>query len=72
MIYIRKCFAYVLLWYHVFYISFLSRFEFLFVYDAGVCSNFIDTHVTVQPSQSPLAEETVLPPLYILASFVKG
>ena len=70
MIYIRKCFTYILLWYHVFYISLLSHFEFLFVYDAGMRSNFIDINVTVQLSQSPLAEETVLPLLYILASFV--
>ena len=28
----------------------LSHFEFIFVHDVRVCSNFIDLHVAVQPS----------------------
>ena len=32
----------------------LSHFEFIFVYDVRVCSNFIDLHVTVQFSQHHL------------------
>ena len=49
----------------------LIHFEFIFVYGVWECSNFILLHVALQVSPTPLIEETVFPPLYILASFVK-
>ena len=50
----------------------LSQFEFIFVYGVRVCSNFIDLHQAVPTFPTPLAEETVFSPLYILASFFDG
>ena len=49
----------------------LSHFEFIFVYGERVCSNFIYMRLSNFPV--PLAEETVIFPLYqyILASFVE-
>ena len=68
MIYVRECFAYVLLWCQVLCLSLLSHFGFIFVGSVRVCSNFIDLHAAVQLSQ-PLAEEVIFFPFYILASF---
>ena len=47
----------------------LSHFEFIFVYDVQMCSNFIDLHVAVQLSQHDLLKRLscfhgmFLPPL---------
>ena len=49
----------------------LSHFEFIFVYDVRVYSNFIDLRAAVQFSQHNLLKRLVFLPLYILASFVK-
>ena len=50
----------------------LSHFEFIFMYGVRVCSKIIDLHVAGCPTfPTPLAEETVFTPLYILASFVE-
>ena len=50
----------------------LSHFEFIFVYDVRVCSNFIDLHVTVQLSQYSLLKRlSFLHCMYVLASFVE-
>ena len=35
----------------------LSHFEFIFVYDVRVCSNFIDLHAVVQLSQQHLLKK---------------
>ena len=43
--------------------------EFIFVFGIRVCSNFIDLHVAVPASPTPLAEETIVSPLYILSFF---
>ena len=49
----------------------LIHFEFIFVYGVRECSNFILLHVAVHFfSPATLIEETIFPPLYILASFV--
>jgi len=45
--------------------------EFIFVYDIRVCSNFIDLHAAIPAFPTPLAEETIFSPLYILSSFAK-
>ena len=50
----------------------LIHFEFIFVYGVRKCSNFILSHVAVQFSQHHLLKRLSLPPLYILASFVKN
>ena len=50
----------------------LIHFEFIFVYGVRKCSNFILLHVAVQFSQHHLLKKVSLPPLYILASFVKN
>ena len=47
----------------------LIHFEFIFVYGVRKHSSFILLRVAVQFS-STTVEETVFPPLYILASFV--
>ena len=47
----------------------LSHFEFIFVQDMRVCSNFIDLHAAVQLSQHHLAEDFSH---FILASFEIG
>ena len=49
----------------------LSHFEFIFLSGVRMCSNFIDLHVAIPIFLTPLAEETILSPLYILASFVE-
>ena len=49
----------------------LSHFEFIFVSGVKMCSNSIDLHVAIPTFLTPLAEETIFSPLYILASFVK-
>ena len=49
----------------------LIHFEFVFVYDARKCSNFILLQVVDQFSQHHFVKEIVFSPLYILASFVK-
>ena len=48
------------------------HFEFIFVYSVRKCSNFILLHVAVQFSQHFLLKSLSLPPLYILAPFVKN
>ena len=48
------------------------HFEFIFVYDVRKGSNFILLHVAVQFSQHHLLKRLSLPPLYILAPFVKN
>ena len=50
----------------------LIHFEFIFVYGVRKCSNFILLHVAVQFTQHHLLKRLSLPPLYILASFVKN
>ena len=50
----------------------LIHFEFIFVYGVRKCSSFILLHVAVQFSQHHLLKRLSLPPLYILASFVKN
>ena len=50
----------------------LIHFEFIFVYDDRKCSNFILLHVAVQFSQHHLLKRLSLPPLHIVASFVKN
>ena len=50
---------------------FLIHFEIIFVYGVRKCSSFI-LHVAVQFSQHNLLKRLSLPPLYILASFVKN
>ena len=50
----------------------LMHFEFIFVYGVRKYSNFILLHVAVQFSQHHLQKRLSLPPLYILASFVKN
>ena len=50
----------------------LIYFEFIFVYGVRKCSNFILLHAAVQFSQHHLLKRLSLPPLYILASFVKN
>ena len=52
--------------------SSLIHFEFIFVYGVRKCSNFILLHVAVQLSQHHLLKRLSLPPLYILAAFVKN
>ena len=49
----------------------LIHFQFIFVYGVMKCSNFI-LHIAVQFSQHHLLKRLSLPPLYILASFVKN
>ena len=48
------------------------HFELFFVYGVRKGSNFILLHVAVQFSQHHLLKKLSLPPLYILASFVKN
>ena len=50
----------------------LIHFEFIFVYGVRKCSHFILLHVAVQFSQHHLLKRLSLPPLNILASFVKN
>ena len=50
----------------------LIHFEFIFVYGVRTCSNFTLLHIAVQFSQHYLMKRLSLPPLYILASFVKN
>ena len=50
----------------------LIHFEFIFVYVVRKCSNFILLHVAGQFSQHHLLKRLSLPPLNILASFVKN
>ena len=50
----------------------LINFEFIFVYDARKCSNFIRLHVSCPVFPAPLIEEAVFALLYILAYFVKS
>ena len=47
----------------------LNHFEFIFVYDVRVCSNFIDLHAAVQLSRYYLLKRLFFP-LYT-ASFVE-
>ena len=56
------------------YLTFRSSIHFEFIFLCGVkkCSNFILLHVAVQFSQHHLLKRLSLPPLYILASFVKN
>ena len=49
----------------------LIHFEFIFVYGAKKCYNFILLHVAVQFSQHHLLKRLFVP-LYILASFAKN
>ena len=50
----------------------LSHFEFIFVYDVRVCSDFIGLHVTVQLSQCNLLKRlSFLLCIYVLASLVE-
>ena len=49
----------------------LSHFEFIFVYNVRVCSNFIDLHLAIQLCQYHLLKKLFFNPLYILASIVK-
>ena len=49
----------------------LIHFEFIFVYGVKKCSSFIFFMCSCPAFTAQLIEETVLPPLYILASFVK-
>ena len=48
------------------------HFEFIFVYCVRKCSNLILSHVAVQFCKHHLLKRLSLPPLYILASFVKN
>ena len=50
----------------------LTHFEFIFVYGVRKCFNFLLLHVAVQFSQHHLLKSLSLPPLCILASFVKN
>ena len=50
----------------------LIHFEFIFVYGVRNCSQLIILHVALQFSQHHLLKRLSLPPLYILASFVKN
>ena len=50
----------------------LIHFQFTFEYGVRKCSNFILLQVAVQFSQHHLLKRLSLPPLYILASFVKN
>ena len=50
----------------------LIHFVFVFVYGVRKCSNFILLHVAVQFSKHHLLKRLSLPPLYILAAFVKN
>ena len=48
----------------------LSHFEFIFLYNVRVCSNFMDLHAAVQLSQHHMPKRLFFP-LYILVSFVE-
>ena len=50
----------------------LIHFKLIFVYGMRKCSNFIPLHITVQFSRNHLLKRLSLPPLHILASFVKN
>ena len=50
----------------------LIHFEFIFVYGVRKCLNFSLLPVAVQFSQHHLLKRLSLPPLYILAPFVKN
>ena len=50
----------------------LIHFEFIFVYGVRKCSSFILSQVADQLSQHHLLKRLSLPPLYILAAFVKN
>ena len=50
----------------------LIHFEFIFVYGAKKCYNFILLHVAVQFSQHHLLKSLSLTQLHMLASFVKN
>ena len=49
---------------------YLINFEFTFIFGERKCSKFILLHVVVQFFPTPLIEETVFSPLYILVSFI--
>ena len=72
MIYVRECFAYVLLWEFYSFWSFRSLiyFEFIFVYGVRKCFSFILLQVVDQFSQDHLLKR-FFSLLYILTSFVK-
>ena len=55
-----------------FYIYVFIHFELIFMYDVRERYIFILTRMNIQFSPALLIEETVLPPRYILAAFVKG
>ena len=50
----------------------LIHFEFILVYGVRKCSNFILLNVAIQFSKHHLLKRLSLPPLYVLASFVKN
>ena len=50
----------------------LIHFKLIFVYGMRKCSNFIPLHIAVQFSQNHLLKRLSLPPLHILALFVKN
>ena len=50
--------------------KYLSHFEFIFVYGVRVCSNSVDLHVAVPPSQYHLLKRLPFP--HNLASFFFG
>ena len=70
MIYVRECFAYVLLIVSGLTLRSLIHFEFVFVYGVRKCSSFILLQVVDQFSQHHLLKR-FFNPLYILSSFVK-
>ena len=49
----------------------LNHFEFIVVYGMREYSNFIDLYMVCPAFPTPLAEETMFSPLYVLASFVE-
>ena len=49
----------------------LINFEFIFLCGGRKCSNFILFICSYPVFPAPFIKETVFPPLYILASFVK-
>ena len=51
-------------------LMYLIHFEFIFVYGARECSNFICKHISAQISQLHLLKSLVLSTLYVFVSFV--
>ena len=51
----------LVLWCHVLYFTSLSHFEFIFVYDVRVCSDFSDLHAAVQLFQHCLLKVLSFP-----------